>query len=336
MIYDYGPTYYYAKSQQSRKRTLLRVIFFFALLGITYIFVFILLKNNSSKQAVAGAATQTITQTPTPLSGVNGTLSVPTPTTPQQTGLTNIVQNSLKDTKATYGIVILNPNTNEYYAQNEHQTFLSASLYKLWVMAETLHQIDNGKLNETDKVSANLNTLYKTYNLASTSANRNITNTIESALEKMITISDNPTALLLSSKVKLSNIKTFLQQNNFTGSKLGTATTEPVTTPYDIAIFMSKLYTGELINKPTSDKMLQILKRQRLNNKLPKYLPEGTTIAHKTGELDKYSHDAGIIYADKGDYIIVIMSESDTSTRKNAEERIANLSRDIYNYFTQK
>jgi beta-lactamase class A len=338
MIYDYGPTYYYARQRKSRKRTLLRVIFFFALLGVTYITVFIILKNNSSKQAVAGAITQAEPASQqTPLSGVNGTLSVPTPspTTPQQNQLQQIVKNSLKNTKATYGIVILNLKTKEYYTQNEHRPFLSASLYKLWVMGEAHQQIKTGSLRETDKISADIDSLYQKFNLASPSAKASISTTITNAIEKMITISDNTTALLLSSKLKLSNIKTFLKDYNFTASKLGTATTEPVTTPYDVAIFMQKLYAGELIDKPTSDKMLTILKRQRLKNKLPKYLPPGTLIAHKTGELDKYSHDAGIVYTDKGDYIIVVMSESDIASRKNAEERIASLSRDVHNYFTQ-
>ncbi len=84
-------------------------------------------------------------------------------------------------------------------------------------------------------------------------------------------------------------------------------------------------------NTDSTARMLDLLKKQKLNNKIPKNLPPELVIAHKTGELGWFSHDAGIIYSEKGDYIIVVMSES--SIPKAAEDRIADLSKNIYNYF---
>jgi beta-lactamase class A len=57
-------------------------------------------------------------------------------------------------------------------------------------------------------------------------------------------------------------------------------------------------------------------------------------MAHKTGELGQVSHDGGIVYTEKGDYIIVVLSES--TLPKGAEERIANISKDVYAYFMSK
>ena len=74
-----------------------------------------------------------------------------------------------------------------------------------------------------------------------------------------------------------------------------------------------------------------MLKDQRLNRKLPADLPSNTVIAHKTGELGMFSHDAGIIYTPKGDYIIVVLSKSDTPAA--AEKRIADISKAVYDYF---
>ncbi len=50
------------------------------------------------------------------------------------------------------------------------------------------------------------------------------------------------------------------------------------------------------------------MKDQRINNRLPAGLPAGTSIAHKTGDLDGYVHDAGIVYGPKTDYLIVMTS----------------------------
>jgi len=77
--------------------------------------------------------------------------------------------------------------------------------------------------------------------------------------------------------------------------------------------------------------MISILKDQTLNQKLPKYLPAGTGIAHKSGELDEYSHDTGIVYAPWGEYIIVALSKS--ADPQIASETIAQISKDVYDYF---
>jgi hypothetical protein len=46
-----------------------------------------------------------------------------------------------------------------------------------------------------------------------------------------------------------------------------------------------------------------------------------------------FTHDAGIVYTPKGDYIIVILSEADTPS--DAEDEIGQLSEAVYEYFTK-
>lgn len=94
---------------------------------------------------------------------------------------------------------------------------------------------------------------------------------------------------------------------------------------------LSATSSPSVINEKYSKEMLSLLQRQKLNNKIPKYLPSGLAIAHKTGELDEYTHDAGILYASSGDYIIVLISKSNDTDL--AAERLANVSESVYNYF---
>lgn len=263
---------------------------------------------------------------------------------PKNSLLKEAVQNQLVGTKGNYGIVVLNLKNDESYLFNEHTTFKTGSLYKLWIMATAFDQIKNGTLHEDDMLSENMNDLYKKFNLATPSAQtvptdgatsaedaNKISMLVGDALEKMIIISDNNAALLLTEKVKLANVALFLDKHGFSESMVGITGGDPITSSYDMALFLKKLYKGELTNKEYTDKMIALLKRQRLNNKLPKYLPEDIVIAHKTGELDEFTHDVGIVYAPKGDYIISILSESDS--RPQAEERISNVSQAVYKYF---
>jgi beta-lactamase class A len=91
------------------------------------------------------------------------------------------------------------------------------------------------------------------------------------------------------------------------------------------------LQKGELANAENTQKMLEFLKKQQLNDKIPADLPNNIVIAHKTGELGLFSHDAGIVYTPKGDYIIAVLSKSDTPAA--AEKRIADVSKAVYDYF---
>ncbi len=252
------------------------------------------------------------------------------------TSLQEAVGSALEGTKGKYAIVIKNLKTSENYFQNENEVFDAGSLYKLWVMATVFKQIEEGKLTEDQVLSQSIEILNRKFGIDPELAELQeggITQTVSLALGQMITISHNYSALLLTEKIRLSTVANFLKTNGFTLSKVGTGGDMPVTTASEMALFLEKLYNKELASEESTSKMIELLKKQKLNKKLPKYLPPGTTIAHKTGELGWFSHDAGIVYLEKGDYIIVILSES--SSPAGAEERIAELSKAVYEYFSK-
>lgn len=250
------------------------------------------------------------------------------------TGLGGVVQDSLQGTSGTYAVVILNLKTGEEYHSNQNLVFDSASLYKLWVMAVVYQQIEKGNLSLDLQLSANVADLNKKFNIDNETAEKKdgvITMPVKDALFAMITKSDNYSALLLSSKIGLFSIQNFLVQNGLINSKVGVNGKSPTTTAYDTALFLDKLYNGELASAPVTSDMISFLKQQVLNEKIPKYLPDDAIVAHKTGELDNLSHDAGIIYTANNQYIIAVLSKSDDP--QSANEIIANLSKSVYEYF---
>jgi len=248
-------------------------------------------------------------------------------------GLKKAIEKEIKGANGKYGIVVKNLKTGESCFANEHMEFEAASLYKLWVMATVFNQIQEGKLSKNEVLSREVEELNRDFNIDSEVAELTegtITLSVEDALAKMITISDNYAALLLAKRIGLSIVQTFLKDNLLEESIIGEP---PITTAYDVALFFEKLYNGELANQENTKLMLNLLKGQLLNHKLPKYLSEEVTVAHKTGELGIFSHDAGIVYGEKGDYIIAVLSESDD--RLAAEEQIAKISKSVYEYFEE-
>lgn len=248
--------------------------------------------------------------------------------------LEKIVSESLEGTKGTYAVTIKNLKTGEFYAQNEHAIFETASLYKIWIMAVVFDQIQNGKLKVDGVLSEDISVLNDTFKISSESAELTegtVSLTVNQALQQMITISHNYASLLLTKKIRLASVETFLEEKGFGESTVGTGGGPPTSTSSDIALFFEKLYKEDLTNPQDTNKMLDLLKRQKLNNKLPKYLPTEAIAAHKTGELGSLTHDGGIIYGPKSDYIIVVLSKSDSPAA--AEERIAEISKKVYDYF---
>jgi len=253
---------------------------------------------------------------------------------PNSSTLGKVIGDTLVGTKGSYGIIVQNLKTNEYYATNEHTKYNSASLYKLWVMLTVFDQINNGTLSRDTILNQDVKILNKKFNIGSESAEQTegtIKMSVGDALEKMIVISDNYSALLLTEKVKLSAISSLLKKNGLYESQLGKSDTPPITTPYDIGLFFEKLYQGKLADKKTTDEMITLLKNQRLNDKIPRYLPDNIIAAHKTGELEEYSHDAGILYTPDYDYILVALTKSDNP--EAAEVRISNISQEVFGYF---
>jgi beta-lactamase class A len=251
-----------------------------------------------------------------------------------KSGLGEAVNHTLVNETGIYAVVIKNLTTGESFYYNENRPFSTASLYKLWVMAETYRQIEAGILREDELITKSIVDLNAEFYLDSNTAERNdgiISLSVSDAVKEMIVISDNYAGLLLTDKIRLQNLRTFLQKNNFLNSYVSSDHSLPTTTAFDMANFLVKLYLGDLADKENSEKMLNLLKTQRLNDKIPKYLPNGIPIAHKTGELDEFNHDVGIIFSPSSTYVVALLSE--TKDPKNTKEILSLLSKSVYEYF---
>jgi beta-lactamase class A len=69
--------------------------------------------------------------------------------------------------------------------------------------------------------------------------------------------------------------------------------------PAEMVRLLEKIYRGELVNKPASEEMLRVLKRQRDHDCLGRDLKD-VTIASKSGSLGGLRSDVGIIFSKRG------------------------------------
>ena len=107
------------------------------------------------------------------------------------------------------------------------------------------------------------------------------------------------------------------------------------TTAYDLMIIFEKLAEGEIIDKFSSRKMIEILLNQKYKDKIGLYLPKNARIASKDGIISSSVHDSGIIFLPDGrKYILVILSKN-LSDVENASKLIAEISKLIYEHSYQ-
>jgi len=205
------------------------------------------------------------------------------------------------------GLWIADPNTAKpLYSHDADEPIITASLYKLAVLAEAERRVDAGQLHYGDTITIEDEDITSdgSFELAGTAL------TLDEALEAMITISDNGAALALWHVLGADNINATLRAAGIGDFHVFTAWGEDdnVATPRAVGTFLTLLAKRQLISAAASDRMLARLKRQQVNDRLPAGLPEGVVVAHKTGNLPGLTHDAGIIFTPSGPRVVVAMT----------------------------
>lgn len=191
------------------------------------------------------------------------------------------------------------------YARDVDHEIITASLYKLAVLAEAEHQVDLGHLRYTDTITIDPEDITEDGSFEDPGTEL----TLDEALEQMITVSDNGTALHLWRSLGPKNINKLLVDSGIQGFHIALDDDDDnYATARAIASYFTLLAKGKLVSAAASDRMLKRLKRQQINDRIPAQLPEGTVVAHKTGNLAGLVHDAGIIFTPHGPRVLVVMT----------------------------
>lgn len=150
---------------------------------------------------------------------------------------------------------------------------------------------------------------------------------IDSLLEQMITVSDNEAAnrlveLLGDGDFQAGSIAFvhFCADHGYFHTSIGRRFLESnpdgdnYTSACDCRQILSDIYNGTCVSKEASEKMLGLLSRQTLRNKIPSGLPDGYRSANKTGEMPEgyglgcIENDIAIVFGPDGDYVLVVLS----------------------------
>ena len=178
--------------------------------------------------------------------------------------------------------------------RNPDETYVTASLYKLVVLAEAHRQQEEGLFSFDERI---------------------LGLRASDAIRSMIQVSSNSTARALLGRLGLDAVAALPAQLGMNDTILRGE--DYTTTASDIAHFFLQLEARQLISPEADQAMLDLLLRQSIRDRIPALLPSNVPIAHKTGRLDRSAHDAGIIYAPGGAYVLVLLTEGSPSQNWN-------------------
>ena len=171
---------------------------------------------------------------------------------------------------------------------DDKKVSISASTYKLYVAYSVLKRIENGLWHWSDGLleSRDMSTCF----------------------DDMIVDSDNDCAEAFLNRIERVAINTEAHSIGCIDT-LFSDWDYAKTTASDLALFLVKLETGQILDQQSSrDRLIDDMKRNIFRDGIP----AGTSslVADKTGVIDDVLNDVAIIYSPTGTYVLTIMTDN--------------------------
>lgn len=207
-------------------------------------------------------------------------------------GLSALMKNYAESHPGTYGVSMVELTGQKRRAEyNATTQFTTASTYKMFIAYSVLLRIERGEWSWGDQINGGRD--------AST------------CFEDMIRKSDNACSEAFLKKVGFQNATNEAKsigatQTSFLGSDGIKSTAR------DESTLLGALYAGQILSQQSSrDKFIAALKGNVYRRGIPAGIPSAT-VADKVGFMDALLHDAAIVYAPTGTYVLVIMTNNAT------------------------
>lgn len=215
---------------------------------------------------------------------------------------------------------------------------ISASTIKIFIMIECFYAINNGELNQNQRilVTDDMKVGGSGILIKEESEKKY---TISELIDLMMIKSDNTAANILIDKLGMDNINSRIRALGCVDTELNRKMMDQeainkgiqnYTSVDDLALVLTKLYNGQCVSDKYDSMMLDIMKQNETKSKIPNELPDNVSVANKSGEFAGVENDAGIIFTDKGAYILCIVTEEG-----NSNEQVTNIS-SISKYIYEK
>jgi beta-lactamase class A len=268
------------------------------------------------------------------------------------------IERTSKSVNATWGIYVKSLETNEEIAIDADRQMETMSTIKIPLMVEVFEQIKAGKFKLSDKytfVAADSQPGTGTIQRLDPGA----VMTVKDLITMMIIVSDNTATEVLYRMVGgpesvnhrmevlgLTKTRAMNVPSKWFPALRGATSTEAfyrdgkapfgLSTPREMGRLLEMMERGTLVDKPSSELMLQIMRGQLYRTRIPRYIT-GYRIPHKTGDfLPFVGDDVGVLEADRRTIVISIFTGNHFGSGEMLENAIGLVARDVADYFAYR
>tara|TARA_B100001057_G_scaffold273444_1_gene273789 strand:+ start:11429 stop:12313 length:885 start_codon:yes stop_codon:yes gene_type:complete len=257
----------------------------------------------------------------------------------------------LKSSEGKFAIVFKNLSDGKTILINENEEFHAASTMKTPVMIEVFRNVQEGAIslddsilvkNEFRSIADGSSFSLSSFEDSDKKIYEEIGNflSLRELVIDMITLSSNFATNLVIDYIGSQDINSTMRVlgankiNVIRGVediKAFNRGMNNTTTALDLLNIYEKLAEGNVINSEISKEMVDILKKQKYDDIIPKYLPKSIEVAHKDGWIKGVRHDSGIVFLDSNtSYVLILLSKNLEDEVKGAD-MLAKISLEIYN-----
>jgi D-alanyl-D-alanine carboxypeptidase (penicillin-binding protein 5/6) len=269
--------------------------------------------------------------------------------------LEQVLLPAIQHHRGDVAVAVKHLKSGESYEYQAERTMPTASLIKFPVMAAGYDAVEKGKLALDERIELKAEDKVQGSGVLTEHFSPGTTISLRDAIHLMIVFSDNTATNLVIDKLGLPatneytaslgcpetriNAKVFRAGTSIAPDRskefgLGS------TTARDMIKLCELLHGRKLVSQDASEKMLKHLFACADKQKVPRSLPEGTRVAHKTGSVSQTRTDAGIMETPGGPIAFCILTTNNKDQRWTDDNEgdllCAELGSAIYQYFNSQ
>jgi len=214
--------------------------------------------------------------------------------------------------KGQVGLAVIDLASAETLSIRGDERFPTASNIKIAVLLELFTQVERGRISLSDPL-----TLLKIDQIGGSGIlqyfDTPLELTVKDAATFMVNQSDNTATNLIVDKLGVRAVNERMDSLGYPATRLWAKVSRSrqtsidpdssrvfglgVTTPMESARMFASMYKGEAVSAEASKQMITMARNQAWGyNEIPRYLPSGVVVAHKTGSVSATRNDCGIVF----------------------------------------
>ncbi|MDB5191764.1 MAG: serine hydrolase [Segetibacter sp.] len=230
------------------------------------------------------------------------------------------IQHTLQGFNGQIGIYVHDLKKNRIVSINADTVFTTASMVKVPILIGVMDKINKGELAYDQPLIYKDSLLYAGVDILGSFKNDEKIE-LSKVMMLMLTMSDNTASLWLQSLAGSgTRINQILDSLGFEATRVNSRTPGREanrskygwgqTTPKEMATLLEKISKGEMLNKPTSERMLRLLGRNYWDENGISQIPAGVFVASKTGAVDATRNEVMYVNGRKSRYVLCICTQN--------------------------